>query len=143
MGVTLSSFGVEIRILNQAVKRNIRRFPADFMFQLTAEEHTECLALRSHFVSLKQGRGLNRKYLPYVFTEQGVAMLSGVLNSERAIKVNIQIMRAFVQLREMVASNKEMSRRLDDLENRYDSQFKLVFDAIRKLTESVSVESTH
>lgn len=126
-------YGVEIRILNQAVKRNIRRFPADFMFQLTAEEHTECQSLRSHFVILKQSRGSHRKYLPYVFTEQGVAMLSGVLNSERAIEVNIQIMRAFVQLREMVASNKEMSRRLDDLEDKYDSHFKLVFDAIRQL----------
>jgi hypothetical protein len=126
-------YGVEIKVLNQMVKRNIRRFPVDFMFQLTAEEYAECQALRSHFVTLKTGRGLHRKYLPFVFTEQGVAMLSGILNSNRAIEVNILIMRAFVKLREMISSNKDLSRRLDDLENKYDSQFKLVFDAIRQL----------
>ena len=124
-------YGVEIKVLNQAVKRNNRRFPVDFMFQLTVEEYAKCQALRSHFVILKQGRGLHRNYLPYVFTEQGVAMLSGALNSERAIDVNIQIMRAFVALREMVSSNKDLSRRLDDLEEKYDDRFRLVFDAIR------------
>ena len=126
-------YGVEIKVLNQAVKRNIRRFPVDFMFQLTAEEYAECQALRSHFVILKKGRGQHRKYLPHVFTEQGVAMLSGVLNSDRAIEVNIQIMRAFVALRQMISSNKDLSRRLDDLEEKYDNRFKLVFDAIRQL----------
>ena len=126
-------YGVDTRVLNQAVKRAVKRFPLDFMFQLTAEEQAECLALRSHFVILKTGRGQHRKYLPNVFTEQGIAMLSGVLNSDRAIEVNIQIMRAFVTLREMISTNKDLSRRLDDLEEKYDSRFKLVFDAIRQL----------
>lgn len=126
-------YGVATRVLNQAVKRNRKRFPADFMFQLTAEEYSKCQILRSHFVILKTGRGKHRKYLPHVFSEQGVAMLSSVLNSDRAIEVNIQIMRAFVKLREMIASNKELSRRLDELEGRYDSQFQLVFEAIRQL----------
>lgn len=126
-------YGVEIRVLNQAVRRHNKRFPEDFMFRLTPEEQAECLALRSHFVILKAGRGQHRKYPPHAFTEQGVAMLSGILNSERAIEVNIQIMRAFVALRQMIATNKELSHRLDDLEKKYDSQFKLVFDAIRQL----------
>ncbi|MDZ4185962.1 MAG: ORF6N domain-containing protein [Desulfuromonadales bacterium] len=126
-------YGVEIRVLNQAVKRNSKRFPDDFMFQLMAEEYTECQALRSHFVILKGGRGQHRKYLPQVFTEQGVAMLSSVLNSDRAIDVNIQIMRAFVKLRELVASNRELSLRLDELEQKYDVRFSMVFDAIRQL----------
>jgi DNA-binding PadR family transcriptional regulator len=126
-------YGVEIRVLVQAVKRNIERFPDDFMFQLTKEEYG---VLRSQIVILKRGRGKHRKYLPYAFTEQGVAMLSSVLNSKRAIKVNIEIMRAFVRLREMLASNKELARRLDELEKKYDKQFKLVFDAIRELMQS-------
>ena len=126
-------YGVEIRVLNQAVKRNSKRFPDDFMFQLAAEEYTECQALRSHFVILKGGRGQHRKYLPQVFTEQGVAMLSSVLNSDRAIDVNIQIMRAFVKLRELVASNRELSLRLEELEQKYDVRFSMVFDAIRQL----------
>jgi hypothetical protein len=126
-------YDVETRVLNQAVQRNIKRFPPDFMFRLTAEEQAECQALRSHFVILKAGRGQHRKYPPYAFTEQGVAMLSGILKSERAIEVNIQIMRAFVALRQMISTNKELSHRLDDLEKKYDSQFKLVFEAIRQL----------
>jgi len=96
-------YGVEPRALNQAVKRNQERFPEDFMFQITKEEFN---SLRSHFVTLK--RGQHRKYLPYVFTEQGVAMLSSVLNSERAIQVNIQIMRAFIKLKEMLATHKDL-----------------------------------
>jgi hypothetical protein len=119
--------------LNQAVKRNIRRFPRDFMFQLTAEEHADSLALRSHFVILKKGRGQHRKYLPQVFTEQGGAMLSGVLNSDRAIEVNIQIMRTFVRLREILAANKDLAQKLEELESRYDANFKMVFDTIRSL----------
>jgi hypothetical protein len=126
-------YDVEIRVLNQAVKRNIRRFPEDFMFQLTAEEHADCQALRSHFVILKRGRGQHRKYFPHVFTEQGVAMLSGVLNSDRAIDVNIQIMRTFVRLREMLAANRDLARKLEELESRYDANFRIVFDAIRSL----------
>jgi hypothetical protein len=123
-------YGVPAKVLNQAVRRNASRFPADFMFQLTGEEAT---ALRSQFVTLKTGRGQHRKYRPYAFTEQGVAMLSSVLHSERAIQVNIAIMRAFVQLREMIGSNKGLARRLNELEMKYDSQFRVVFEAIREL----------
>ncbi len=123
-------YGVQIKVLNQAVKRNLKRFPQDFMFQLDAEEHE---TLRSQFVTLKAGRGAYRKYHPYAFTEQGVAMLSGVLNSDRAIEVNIMIMRAFVKLREMIASNKDLAGKLSALEKKYDSQFRIVFDAIREL----------
>ena len=123
-------YGAPIRTLNQAVKRNASRFPPNFMFQLTVEE---AAALRSQFVTLKTGRGQHRKYRPYAFTEQGVAMLSSVLHSERAIQVNIAIMRAFVQLREMIGSNKGLARRLNELEKKYDSKFRVVFEAIREL----------
>lgn len=123
-------YGVETRVLNQAVRRNIQRFPDDFMFELNVTEYE---ALRSQIVILKKGRGQHRKYLPYAFTEQGVAMLSSVLNSERAIEVNILIMRSFVKLREMISSHKDLSKKLENLEKKYDSQFKMVFDAIRQL----------
>ena len=122
-------YGVETKVLNRAVKRNLQRFPPDFMFQLTAEE---AKVLRCQIGTSNEGRG-GRRYRPYVFTEQGVAMLSSVLNSERAILVNIEIMRAFVKLRQMLASNAELSRRLDALESKYDKQFRVVFDAIRQL----------
>ncbi|WP_333655517.1 ORF6N domain-containing protein [Dissulfurispira sp.] len=122
-------YGVPTRRLNEQVRRNISRFPDDFMFQLTSEETEN---LRSQFATSSSGHG-GRRYLPYVFTEQGVAMLSSVLNSERAIEVNIHIMRAFVKLREMVASHKDLAKRFDDLEKKYDAQFKVVFDAIRQL----------
>ncbi|MDI6800550.1 MAG: ORF6N domain-containing protein [Thermodesulfovibrionales bacterium] len=122
-------YKVETRTLIQAVKRNINRFPSDFMFQLN---YQEVISLRSQIVTSKTGRG-GRRYLPYVFTEQGVAMLSSVLNSERAIEVNIAIMRAFVKLRAMIASHKDLAKRLDELEKKYDSQFRVVFDAIREL----------
>jgi hypothetical protein len=129
-------YGVTTKVLNQAVKRNLARFPGDFMFQLRDEE---AAALRSQFVTLKAGRGQHRKYRPYVFTEQGVAMLSSVLHSERAIQVNIAIMRAFVRLRELIGSNKVLARRLTELEKKYDAQFRVVFDAIRELmTEPAS-----
>ena len=121
-------YGVETKNLVRAVKRNLKRFPSDFMFQLTKEELDN---LRFHFGTSSQWGG--RRYLPYVFTEQGVAMLSSVLNSERAVKVNIEIMRAFVKLREMIASHKGLAKRLDELEKKYDAQFKIVFDAIRQL----------
>jgi hypothetical protein len=124
-------YGVETKVLNQAVKRNSRRFPEDFMFQLTAEEAANLFRLRSQIVTLKQGE--HRKYLPYVFTEQGVAMLSSVLHSDRAVRVNIEIMRAFVRLRQMLASNTELARKLDAIEKKYDRQFKVVFDTIRRL----------
>ena len=123
-------YGVETRVLLQAVKRNLDRFPADFMFQLSKEEHD---FLRSQIVTLKRGRGHHRKYQPYVFTEQGVAMLSSVLRSERAILVNIEIMRTFVRLRRMLAGHEELARKLAALEKKYDSQFKVVFDVIREL----------
>ena len=125
-------YGVPTKVLNQAVTRNIERFPKDFMFQLTEEEAT---GLRSQIVTLKTGRGQHRKYLPYAFTEQGVAMLSSVLRSRRAVQVNIEIMRVFVRMRQMLASNAELARRLGELEKRYDAQFKVVFDAIRELME--------
>ena len=123
-------YEVPTKRLNEQVRRNLKRFPADFMFQLTSEEAE---SLRSQFATLKPRRGKHRKYHPYVFTEQGVAMLSTVLNSERAIQVNIEIMRAFVRLRQILSSNRELSKRLDELEKKYDVQFKVVFDAIRQL----------
>lgn len=123
-------YQVEVKVLNQAVKRNIERFPEDFMFQLTPEEDA---LLRSQIVTLESGRGRHRKYLPYAFTEQGVAMLAGVLRSERAILVNIEIMRAFVRMRKMLVDNKDLARKLAALERKYDEQFKVVFQAIRQL----------
>lgn len=123
-------YEVDVKVLNQAVKRNIERFPENFMFRLTAEEAAR---LRSQPVTLKPGRGRYRKYLPYTFTEQGVAMLSSVLRSRRAVRVNIEIMRAFVRLRQMLASHTELARKLAELEEKYDAQFKVVFDAIREL----------
>jgi len=123
-------YGVETRVLVQAVKRNIERFPEDFMFQLSKEEAD---FLRSQIVTLKKGRGQHSKYLPYAFTEQGVAMLSSVLRSRRAVQVNIEIMRAFIRLRQMLASHVELARKLDALEKKYDAQFKQVFEAIRQL----------
>jgi len=123
-------YGVETKALNQAVRRNIDRFPPDFMFQLETDEST---ALRSQIVTLKTGRGEHRKYPPHAFTEQGVAMLSSVLRSKRAVLVNIQIMRTFVHLRQMLTANAELSRKLAALESKYDTQFKVVFDAIREL----------
>lgn len=122
-------YGVETKVLNQAVKRNLNRFPEDFMFQLTPEEAVELS--RSQFVTLK--RGQNIKYLPYAFTENGVAMLSSVLGSERAVEVNIQIMRTFTRLRELLLTHKDLQRKITDMEKKYDSQFKVVFDAIRQL----------
>ena len=123
-------YQVDVKVLNQAFKRNRDRFPADFVFQLTAEEAE---SLRSQIVTIKMGRGRHRKYLPYAFTEQGVAMLSSVLRSSRAVKVNVEIMRAFVRLRQMLQSNVELAKKLDALEAKYDAQFKVVFQAIREL----------
>lgn len=120
-------YGVETKVLIQAVKRNIGRFPDDFMIQLTKQEVTD---LRSQLVTSSWG---GRRYPPYAFTEQGVAMLASVLNSDRAVHVNIEIMRAFVRLRQMLASNADLSRKLATLEKKYDAQFKIVFDAIREL----------
>ncbi len=121
-------YEVEPRVLVQAVKRNISRFPEDFMFQLNEQEFQ---ALKSQIVISSWG-GMRRAN-PYAFTEQGVAMLSSVLRSQRAIQVNIEIMRAFVRLRRILASHAHLARKLDALEKKYDSQFKVVFDAIREL----------
>jgi len=117
--------------LNEAVKRNKNRFPEDFMFQLTRDE-AGCLT--SQFAMSKSGRG-GRRTLPYVFTEQGVAMLSTVLNSERAIAVNIAIMRTFVRLRQILATHKELATRLADLERKHDQRFKVVFDILKQLMQ--------
>ena len=117
--------------LNEAVKRNRRRFPEDFMFRLTKEEAG---SLTSQIAMSKPGRG-GRRTLPYVFTEQGVAMLSTVLNSERAIAVNIAIMRTFVRLRQILATHKELAARLASLEKKYDQRFKVVFDILKQLME--------
>jgi hypothetical protein len=122
-------YGVEKRALVQAVKRNIERFPEDFMLQLTAPE---AKALKSQSVISKPGRGGNR-HRPYAFTEQGVAMLSTVLRSPCAVQVNIEIIRTFVRLRQMLAASAELEKRLDALEARYDAKFRVVFDAIRDL----------
>ena len=133
-------YGVPTRTLNQAVKRNRDRFPEDFMFQLSTPE---ARALRSQIVILDAPRRLSQlatgkrgehsKYLPYAFTEQGVAMLSSVLRSKRAVQVNIAIMRTFVRLREMLLSNANLACKLEELEKKYDAQFRVVFDAIREL----------
>jgi hypothetical protein len=122
-------YEVPVKALNQAVKRNLDRFPEDFMFQLSQEEAT---SLRSQSVTSKAGRG-GRRTEPYAFTEQGVAMLSSVLRSQRAVHVNIEIMRAFVRLRQMLQQNTELARKLAALERKYDGQFKMVFEAIRDL----------
>ncbi len=130
-------YGVETKVLNQAVKRNKKRFPEDFMFRLNRQEIEIWASLiinsdsRSQFVTLN--RGQNIKYAPYVFTEQGVAMLSSVLNSERAIQVNFQIMRTFSKIREMLAGNKELREKIEALESKYDKKFKIIFDVIKKL----------
>ena len=144
-------YGVETKALNQAVKRNIERFPADFMFQVSKGEadliarsqivtldvetsgnsHKKRKNPRSQIVTLESGKNL--KYRPFVFTEQGVAMLSSVLRSERAIQVNLAIMRTFVQLRQILSSHTDLARKLESLERKYDKQFRGVFDAIRAL----------
>ena len=122
-------YGVETRSLMQQVRRNSERFPADFVFQLTVPEFQ---SLRSQIV-ISNGRG-GRRTPPFAFTEQGVAMLSSVLHSPRAVAVNIEIMRTFVRTRALMASHKDLAQRLDELEAKYDSEFKSVFDAIRLLT---------
>ena len=127
-------YGVPTKVLNQAVRRNYDRFPSDFMVRLTAEEALALLRSRSQSVTLK--RGYNIKYMPHAFTEQGVAMLSGVLNSPRAIQVNIAIMRAFVQLRQVLSGHAELARKFAELERRiagHDTAIQSLFVAIRQL----------
>ena len=122
-------YGVSVKALNQAVKRNRERFPGDFMFRLTA---AETKSLRSQIVTAKIGRG-GRRNTPYAFTEQGVAMLSSVLRSALAIRINIEIMRAFVTIRHILESRRDLAERLDELEEKYDAKFAVVFQEIRKL----------
>jgi ORF6N domain-containing protein len=129
-------YGVTTKVLNQAARRNLDRFPEDFMFQLTkaeTEEWQRLKRLRSQIVTLKNPRGMHIKYQPYAFTEHGILMLSSVLKSQRAVQVNIQIMRTFVRLREILGSNEKLIERLDELEGKYDAKFKMVFSAIRQL----------
>ena len=123
-------YGVPTKRLNEQVRRNAGRFPDDFMFQLTSDEYE---SLRSQIATLKQGRGQHRKYLPSVFTEHGALMAASVLNTPRAVEVSLYVVRAFVKLREMIASHKDLARKLDALEKKYDGQFQVVFEAIRQL----------
>jgi len=122
-------YGVTTKRLNEQVRRNLNRFPADFMFQLTAEEAG---VLRSQFATSNTGRG-GRRYLPFAFTEHGAIMAASVLNTPRAIEVSVFVVRAFVKLREMLAAHKDILRKLEEMEKKYDSQFQVVFDAIRQL----------
>jgi len=121
-------YNVETRVLKQQVKRNIERFPDDFMFQLTVIEWKELITNCDNLGAMKFSPSF-----PYAFTEQGIAMLSGILRSSKAIKINISIMRAFIRMREIIDENKELREKLDDLEARYDEQFRIVFEAIREL----------
>jgi hypothetical protein len=125
-------YGVKLKALNQAVKRNELRFPGDFMFQLDADESAR---IWSQIVTKSRGVRSHRGYRPFAFTELGVAMLSSVLRSERAVRVNIDIMRTFVHLRRLLADNVELRTKLDALEKKYDKQFSVVFAAIRKLMD--------
>ena len=135
-------YRVSTKVLNQAVKRNVDRFPEDFMFQLTMDEASATFLerptarSRSQIVTLNRTRGKNIKYRPFAFTEHGILMLSSVLKSQRAVQVNIQIMRTFVRLRELLTSSAELVRRLHDLEETYDENFRVVFKAIRQLMTS-------
>jgi hypothetical protein len=141
-------YGVEVKVLNQAVARNVERFPEDFMFRLSADEarilKSQSVTSSSEDGEIIRGSDLKsqpvisrswggRRKLPYAFTEQGVAMLSSVLRSPRAVRVNVEIMRAFVRLRRLLETNKELASKLAELEAKYDGQFKIVFDAIREL----------
>jgi len=130
-------YGVSTKQLNQQVQRNGERCPSDFMFQLTPEEAE---SLRSQFATSNMEWG-GRRSLPYAFTEQGVAMLSGVLKSRRAVLVNVEIMRTFVKLRQILSSHADLARKLEELEKKYDSQFRVVFDAIRELMSAEPVEN--
>jgi hypothetical protein len=124
-------YGVATKQLNRQVQRNLERFPADFMFQLTREESLRCQ------IGTLDGnrRGSHRKYLPYVFTQEGVAMLSGILKSPKAVHANVQIMRTFIRLRELLLTHKDLQQKIDEMEKKYDRQFQVVFEALRKLLD--------
>jgi hypothetical protein len=130
-------YNVSTKVLNQAVKRNIRRFPSDFLFQLDLEEKEELVTICDHLKHLKYS-----SKLPHAFTEQGVAMLSGVLKSERAINVNIEIMRAFIKMKKMLISHEELALKVTDMEKRYDGNFKMVFNALKQLIEPPAIKRT-
>ena len=139
-------YDVETKVFNQAVKRNVERFPSDFMFQLTKEEYN---FLRSQIVTLETGRGKYSKYLPYAFTEQGVAMLAGVLKSEKAVKMSIAIVRAFVVLKEFVLRHKDVSLQLEQLKqelngriDEHDVQLSAIYDAIENLLDKQAVQQS-
>jgi len=132
-------YKVETRVLNQAVKRNLQRFPVDFMFQLTENEYE---SLRSQIVILKEnGRGRHKKYLPFAFTEQGIAMLSGILNSEVAINVNIVIMRTFVMIRRFAIEHKELNSKLLEMESKYEKQFSDIYEALNFIIKRDETET--
>lgn len=132
-------YETETKYLKRAVKANIKRFPPDFMFELTKLEYD---SLRCNFSTLEsRGRGQHSKYLPFAFTEQGVAMLSGILNSEKAIGVNVAIMRAFVFMRQYALTHKDLTEKLQELENKYDKQFKDVYEAISFLLQKDNQET--
>jgi hypothetical protein len=143
-------YEIETKVLNQAVKRNIKRFPSDFMFQLTSEEFEQINiqyeseeSLRSQFVTLKTGRGHHTKFLPYAFTEQGVAMLSGVVNSDKAIHMNIAIMRAFVDVRRVLLSQSDLRQQLNEIKDRigeHDAQLNQIYDAMENLLDEKAAE---
>jgi phage regulator Rha-like protein len=137
-------YGVETKVLNQSIKRNIDRFPKDFMFQLNEKETTafssfqngilnNSNSLRSQIVTLKKGRGQHLKYAPYVFTEQGVAMLSAILKSKKAVAVSIQVVRTFVRLREILSTHKQLREKVELMENKYDKSFKVIFQMIARM----------
>lgn len=131
-------YGVETRALNQAVKRHLKKFPIEFMFRLTPDEARQWSRSRSQIVILK--RGLNRKYCPNAFTEHGVIMAANILRTPRADQMSVFVVRAFIRMRGLLESHKELSLKLSALETKYDSQFKVVFDAIRELMEKPAVE---
>lgn len=132
-------YQVETKVLKQAVRRNIERFPEDFMFELTSEEYK---SLRSQFVTLEIGRGMYSKYLPFAFTEQGVAMISSVLKSQIAIQVNIQIMRVFVSIRQFALSNLELSEKIKELEATHNKKFEDIFEALNYLLKIQQMNET-
>jgi phage regulator Rha-like protein len=121
-------YGVTTRRLKEQVRRNLDRFPSDFMFELTEEEKSEVVANCDHLTKLKFS-----PYLPYAFTEHGALMLANVLNSHKAVQVSVQIVRTFIRLRELLATHKDLAHKLEEMEKKYDQQFKVVFEAIRQL----------
>ena len=132
-------YDVQTKVLNQAVKRNLQRFPEDFMFQLTENEYE---SLRSQIVTLNEnGRGKHKKYLPFAFTEQGIAMLSGILNSEVAINVNIAIMRTFVMIRRVAIEHKELNSKLLEMESKYEKQFSDIYEALNFIIKRDETET--